>query len=155
MPFRAFLPLILTVLALSVAAEPTRYGAGVDQPTATSIREILKDPAGWAGKTVKVEGKVSGVCAMEGCWMEIESPEGDRLRIKVDDGVIVFPSEAAGRHAVAQGTVEVHELTRERYVGWRRHLAEEKGTTFDEASVGEGPYRIVQIRGTGAEIAGE
>ena len=45
------------------------------------------------------------------------------------------------------------DMERDAYVAWRRHLAEELGQTFDEASVGDGPYRIVQIAGTGAEIA--
>lgn len=150
---RTLLASSLALLAFNATAEPTRYGAGVDQPTTTAIRDILKDPTAWAGKIVRVEGKVTGVCAMKGCWMEVESAEGERLRIKVDDGVIVFPSEAQGRHAVAQGAVEVRELGREQYVGWLRHLAEEQGQSFDEASVGDGPYRIVQLRGTGAEIA--
>ena len=70
----------------------------------------------------------------------------------MDDDVIVFPLEAEGRHAVAQGTVEVKDMTREEYVDWLGHMAEVRGLEFDEASVGEGPYRFIQILGTGAEI---
>lgn len=85
----------------------------------------------------------------------LEPAIGDRLRIKVEDDVIVFPRESEGRWAVAQGTVEVKNLTRGHYAGWLRHLAEEQGETLDEANVGEGPYRLVQIQGTGAEISAD
>lgn len=144
---------ILTALiAAGAAADLQRFGTGVEIARTTPIRDIVGDPDTWAGKAVRVEGQVTGVCAKKGCWMELESLDGDRLRIKVEDDVIVFPREAEGRWAAAQGMVDVLELTREQYAGWLRHLAEEKGESFDEASVGEGPYRIVQIQGTGAEI---
>ena len=151
--------LTLSLLTLTLAipagalADLEAFGDGVELETATPIRDIVKDPKAWEGKTVRVEGTVHGVCAKKGCWMELESRDGDLLRVKVEDDVIVFPREAAGRWAAAQGKVEVQELTREQYEGWLRHLAEENGETFDEASVGEAPYRVVQIRGTGAEIA--
>ncbi len=156
--------LVLPLLAApAVAGDPpgpavaeksvaTVYGDGVDLTETTPIRDIVADPEAWAGKEVRVEGRVTGVCAKKGCWMELESPGEHHLRIKVEDDVIVFPAEAEGRLALAQGTVEVKELSREEYTGWQRHLAEEQGETFDENSVGEGPYRLVQIKGTGAEI---
>ncbi len=135
------------------AAEPAVYGDGVDLADTTPIGDIVADPEAWAGKTVRVEGKVTGVCPKKGCWMELASPDDHHLRIKVEDDVIVFPAEAEGHRAVAQGTVEVKELSRDQYVDWQRHLAEEQGEDFDEASVGEGPYRLVQVKGTGAKIA--
>lgn len=146
---------LILMVAASVVAENERFGAGVDLQAITPIGDIVTDPDAWASKTVRVEGKVVGVCAKKGCWMELESRAGDRLRIKVEDDVIVFPRESEGRWAVAQGTVEVKNLTREQYAGWLRHLAEEQGETLDEASVGEGPYRLVQIKGTGAEISAD
>jgi len=147
--------LAATLAAGGAAAETQTYGAGVDLDEATPIGVIVADPETWAGKQVRIEGTVVGVCAMKGCWMELESRDAQRLRVKVDDGVIVFPPAAEGRWAVAQGTVELMELTREQYTGWLRHLAEEQGRDFDEATVGEGPYRLVQIRGEGAEIVAD
>ena len=148
------LTLALVVGSGAIAA-PERFGAGVDLETAVPIRDIVADPDAWVGKTVRVEGKVAGVCAKKGCWLELESRDGDHLRVKVEDDVIVFPRESEGRCAVAQGTVEVKDLTREQWAGWLRHMAEEQGEVFDEESVGSGPYRLVQIKGTGAEIDGE
>ena len=66
--------------------------------------------------------------------------------------MIVFPVTAKGRLAVAEGVLEAIPMTRESYVGWMAHLAEERGQTFDASSVGDGPFRILQLKGTGARI---
>ena len=127
------------------------YGAGLTLDTPTAIADLVGDPETYAGQKVRVAGTVSEVCPRKGCWMSLR--DGDAaVRIKVEDDVIVFPAEAVDRDAVAEGTVEVLELDREHYVSWLAHLAEERGERFDPEAVGNGPYRLVQIRGTGAEI---
>lgn len=136
-----------------VAAGDTKkvYGDGLAGAELIEISEILEDPEGFEGKTVRVQGKVMEVCPNMGCWMDIEDSTG-RIQIKVDDGVIVFPTTAVGKESIAEGKVEVLSLTKEKYAGWLEHMAQEKGETFDPATVGDPPYRIVRIRGTGAEI---
>jgi hypothetical protein len=133
------------------------FGAGVDLEETTAIASILAAPDGFNGRLVRVEGKVHEVCRMAGCWMEIvgEDGSGTSLKVKVDDGVIVFPVSSLGHQAVAQGTVEVQEMTRERYVAHQQHLADEMNETFDESSIGDGPFQSVQVHGTGAEVCSD
>ena len=152
---KILLPLaFLLLLAPALRADTQTYGAGVKEPETTSVSKILADPDSYVGRTVRIEGQVVDVCPMKGCWMELEERDGgSRLRVKVDDGVIVFPVTAKGKIAVAEGIVEAIPMTRERYVAWLQHLAEERGQTFDPKTVGEGPFRILQLRGTGARIA--
>ena len=147
------LALLLLAAVPGTAEEAEVYGAGVDLEEATRIADILADPDAGIGKTVRVEGGVLDVCPRKGCWIEIGG-EGESIRIKVEDDVIVFPAAAKGRLAAAQGEVEAIEMTREKYVGWLAHLAEERGEEFDAetADVGDGPYRIIHIKGTGARI---
>lgn len=89
--------------------EPRKYGEGVSLETVTPLASIIEKPGDFAGRTVRVEGTVTAVCTHEGCWMTL-APEGQdggpTLRLKVDDGVIVFPVTAKGRKAAAQGVVE-------------------------------------------------
>jgi len=146
------LGLILVAVAARVRAGET-YGSGVHVAEATPIAKILADPDAYVGKTVRIEGKVLDVCPMKGCWMELAGDDSKQsLKVKVDDGVMVFPVTSKGRLAVAEGTVEAIPMTKEQYVGWLEHLAEERGEAFDAASVGEGPFRILQLKGTGARI---
>ncbi len=147
---------VATAVALVpyVQAGDKTYGTGVKTAETTSMAKILADPDAWVGKKVRIEGKVVDVCPMKGCWMELEETNGGaKMKVKVDDGVIVFPVDAKGKLAVAEGVVESIPMTRERYVAWLEHLAEEKGQKLDPATVGDGPYRIFQIKGAGAEIA--
>ena len=143
----------LLLMPATVAAEVETYGDGVTVEEATPIAKILADPDAFIGKTVRVEGGVLDVCPKKGCWIEV-GDEGENIRVKVDDGVIVFPAAAQGRIAAAQGEVEAVDMSRESYIGWLAHLAEEKGETFDElgADLGDGPFRIIRIKGTGARI---
>lgn len=108
--------LLISALMLAfVAAQETRASAeevvGV-RPSLTSITpiaDVLARPADFEGKTVRMEGVVTAVCTMRGCWMALASadaPNGRTVHFKVDDGVIVFPLSAKGKRATAQGVVE-------------------------------------------------
>ncbi len=146
-----FLCALLALVPAARAAEET-FGAGVTLTEPTPIARLLAEPDAWVGKRVRVEGKVADVCQMKGCWMEVAESAEARIRVKVEDGVIVFPKDATGRQAVAEGVVESISMSREQYVGWMSHLAEEQGKTFDAAQVGDGPFRLLQLRGEGARL---
>ena len=58
------------------------------------------------GKKVLVEGTVVGVCAKRGCWINLSGDkEFEQIRIKVNDGEIVFPMEVKGKTATVEGEV--------------------------------------------------
>jgi hypothetical protein len=129
------------------------FGRGVTLAETTPAGDILDRPEAWSGRQVQVEGEVVGVCEMAGCWMELRAGAGERaVRVKVNDGEIVFPVAARGRRAVAEGTVAVSELDRAAYLRRLQHEADEQGRSFDPATVGAGPFRVLEIKGTGAEI---
>jgi hypothetical protein len=100
----------LLIVTMSVATRGAEtYGAAPTVSDATPIAQLLAKPADFQGKTVRVEGVVTGVCTMMGCWMALaptDAPKGPAILIKVDDGVIVFPTSARGKRATAQGVVE-------------------------------------------------
>lgn len=148
-PLSAVLALALALVTLPAAAET--LGEGVTLAEATPIHAILADPDAWVGKEVRIEGGVLDVCPMKGCWVEI-GEEGESLRVKVEDDVIVFPADAKGKILAAQGTVEAIDMTRDQHIAWLTHLAEEKGEDFDPSTVGDGPFRTVRIAGTGARL---
>ena len=100
---------VLCAVALVAAADGTKYGKGVTLDTPTSVATLLATPDAYVGKTVRVDGVVTNVCQEMGCWMAVASeadPTGPTVRLKVEDGVIVFPKEAKGRRASAEGTFE-------------------------------------------------
>lgn len=131
-------------------AKGQSFGAGVKLASATPIESILSEPTKFAGQTVRVEGIVTDVCQMRGCWFEMAGEKaGQKLRFKVTDGEMVFPAESKGKHAVAEGVVAVHELSLEDSKEYAAEEARENNKPFDPASVTT-PTRIVRLDGTGA-----
>jgi len=134
----------------AAAVEGTKYGAGVTLTETVAVDAILADPNAYKGKTVRVEGMVVDVCPKRGCWFELAgSAPGQKLKFKVTDGEMVFPVDAKGQIAVAQGEVSVRELTLEETKQNAEYEAKEYGKAYDPASI-TSPKSIVRIDGTGA-----
>lgn len=98
------------VAAASVAlAAQEKFGAGVQIDQPTPIADIVKNPEAFVGQTIRVDGTATAVCQHMGCWMAVsESDKADAptVRLKVEDGVIVFPVSAKGKAVSAEGVFE-------------------------------------------------
>ncbi len=171
---KRFLILNVVVIAMCVlpvlaAGDVETYGDGVTLTEAVAIDTLLASPDDYVGKVVRVDGVITGVCKKRGCWMQVTDPEsGNGVRIKVEDGVIVFPYTSMGREAAAEGVFEAIKLTPEQIEA--RTAAEHnhaEGETCDKTGPkgeGEGAGAgcdapavneyIYMIRGTGAIIKG-
>lgn len=99
--------LVLAVTWVSAEEKVTKFGQGVTMTSATAIADLAARPEAFVGKTVRVDGVVEAVCENMGCWMQLkDATSGKMVRIKVDDGVIVFPVSAKGKQASAEGVFE-------------------------------------------------
>lgn len=141
----------LIVFSISIFGQVEKLGKEITLTEKTKISDILADPESFVGKTVLVEGEVFDVCPKSGCRMELKSDKDEKIRIKAKDGEIVFPVEAIGKKAIAEGTVYRIDLTQEEAIKFYEHIAEESGAEFDPSTI-TGPVTIYQIRGIGAEI---
>jgi hypothetical protein len=143
---------IACLLAVSVvllpAATPLGKPLTVSEPV--PVAALMANPDASVGKVVQVRGKVTEVCERMGCWMQLVDGRTG-VRVKVQDGDIVFPKSAIGRTAIAEGTLNKLQLSREQAIARAKHEAEERGTKFNPASVKTGAT-IYQIQGTGALI---
>lgn len=129
------------------------YGAGVSELTTVAISELVSDPTAYEGKTVRVEGMVTDVCAKRGCWFEMAgTAPGEKARFKVQDGEMVFPMSAKGKSAVAQGKIVTQTLSLEETRAMEEHYAKESGREFDPSTITAGKT-VFRIDGTGAVIA--
>ncbi|UCG85478.1 MAG: DUF4920 domain-containing protein [Gemmatimonadota bacterium] len=154
---RLLAPMCLATVVLLAACsradtDSTVYGEELTLSDTTLVSDILADPIGFVGERVLVAGTVVEVCDKRGCWLELASDkEFERIRVKVEDGVIVFPMSARGHRAVVEGIVEEVSLSLEQAVEQAKHHADEHGLEFDPASV-TGPTTYYQLRGIGAVI---
>jgi len=80
--------LILSFVISAMAAMPaaagdtTSYGDGVTLKEAVAIDTLLANPDDYIGRTVRVDGVITGVCKKRGCWMQVtDSESGNGVRI--------------------------------------------------------------------------
>jgi hypothetical protein len=141
--------LLVAVVVLSAAGafgDETKLGAGVTLSEATPIAALVKSPADYAGKTVRIDGIATAVCAEMGCWMAVadsDKKDAPTVRLKVDhNGAIVFPMSAKGKKVSAEGTFEA-------IGGSDEHAKEAASEHAKEDKAASTQY---QIKATGAVI---
>ena len=161
---KALTAVVLVALALPAAAEEIKLGGGVTLKDATPIAAITAKPADFVGKTVRIDGVATAVCAHMGCWMAI-APEGQpaapTVRLKVEDGVIVFPVSAKGKKVSAEGVFEEVKTAEDKEAAAEhaKHHAQSKHdpkASHDAAKhatrTDHSPAKQYQIKATGAVI---
>jgi len=139
------------LVAATVCLAEVKLGKPLTLKEPISVEKLLSAPDSYVGKTVQVKGKVTEVCEMMGCWMNLSDGSAKMIRIKVNDGDIVFPKDAPGKMAVAEGKLSKQELSKEQVIASAKHEAEEQGRKFDPSTVKSGKT-VYQIDGTGAVI---
>lgn len=158
------LAVVMVVAAAVAGAGDTVYGKGVNLADAVAIEALLAQPQDYVGKTVRVDGVITGVCKKRGCWMQVTDPDsGAGVRFKVEDGVIVFPYEAMGHRAQAEGVftaIAVDPPAAEQKAAHAGHEEHAEGESCDKSAEGQkagcdAPKQgnvIYLIQGTGAII---
>jgi hypothetical protein len=168
---KRFLILSIAVIAMTaapaIAGDSESYGDGVSLDEAVAIDVLLNNPNDYVGRKVRVDGVITAVCKKRGCWMQVTDPEsGKGVRIKVEDGVIVFPYTSMGREAQAEGIFEAIKLTPEQIEARTEDAHDQaEGAACDKdgpksPAAGTGcdlppvDQYVYLIRGTGAVIKG-
>lgn len=151
-----YILLIVLSILLSVslfADDVKKYGEEITATEKVKISEVLENPTAYEGKKVLVEGTILNVCEKRGCWIELASDkEFESIRVKVQDGVIVFPMEAKGKTALVEGefysfSVESDAECSGKECGDHKKEGEEK------CEHGKNEVKtIYQIKGLGAKI---
>lgn len=140
--------LLIVTVSISFANEE-KYGKEITIKEKTDISKILETPSKFEGKTILVEGDVLAVCPSKGCWIEVSGEkEGEKLKVKVEDGVIVFPQDAKGKKALVEGTIEVVKAESE----CGGHEGEEAKADEGGCCSGSKSAKVYQLRGLGAVI---
>jgi hypothetical protein len=149
----AVLSAITASASLVVFAAEVKLGKPLTLKEPAAVATITAKPEPLVGQTIQVKGTVTEVCQMMGCWMALRdlTDHAALVRVKVNDGDIVFPKDSIGKTAIAEGKLTRIQLTREQAIARARHEAEEQGRKFDPKSVKSGTT-IYQIAGAGAVI---
>lgn len=147
---------LLTFASLSLSgvshAETLHFGEALTHQPPVAVSALLASPEEYLDKTVTIEGTVVGVCSMRGCWADIASDARfQKLRLKVQDGDMVFPMHAKGRKAIATGKLYAVHLSQAQTQRYLAALAKRNGEEFDPNTVTEG-MAIYQVEPVAVDI---
>ena len=125
-----------------------KRGAPIGSAKKVSLAKVMKDPAKYSGKTVRVEGVIVRSCKTEGCWAELAATaDGKSVRVKMKDHAFFIPLQSAGAQARAEGVFTVKNLTK----GQVDHMIEEDGAKFPNRSA-DGTVTEISFEATGIEL---
>jgi hypothetical protein len=107
------------------------YGDIITKDKATTLAAVEADMNNakvTEMKNVKITGKVSGVCKVKGCWMEVDNGKGQNVRIRFKDYEFFVPRDCEGQTVYAQGIARFDTTS----VAMLRHYAEDAGKSKKE-----------------------
>lgn len=87
------------------------FGEEFDASTAVPVEKVAANPAGFTGRPIAVSGMVTEVCQAMGCWMTLQVPDGENVRVVMprdENGNYKFTlaRDLSGRNAVIMGTLD-------------------------------------------------
>ena len=115
-----------------------------------SLADVVKNADKLTGKTLRVEGEITGVCQAKGCWMELgklDSKGNPPLFVKFKDYGFFMPKDSSGRTAIVEGTMTFKQET----VAETRHYLEDAGKHEEAKKVTEG-RKILRFMASGVAI---
>jgi Domain of unknown function (DUF4920) len=131
----------------ATAGDVVRRGEPIGDSPAVAFADVLKEPAKFAGKTVRIEGVVERVCKAEGCWMQI-APKPDAVesvRVTFDHKFNV-PKDADKWKFRAEGEFSLKVLSKEEV----EHLVKDDGAKIKTNA--DGTANEVSFLATGVEL---
>jgi hypothetical protein len=127
-------------------ADVRTFGKPLSIKKAVSLQEALQQPAKYQNEKVLLEGKISDVCQMKGCWLMLS--DGERaIRIKFENYSFFVPKDSRGKKARAEGRLIQETLSEE----MARHYAAEQSTKSDPSEI-KGPQSVVTFEAAGVAI---
>ena len=77
---------------------------------------------------LKFAGKVNSVCKMKGCWMKLDLPGDEEVRVTFKDYGFFVPKDIEDREVIVEGKAFLKEIS----VEDQKHFAEDEGKSEEE-----------------------
>jgi hypothetical protein len=120
------------------------FGEKIDADGAITANELPAKLQSTKSVEVKVSGKVTEVCKMEGCWLRMETANGSML-IKMKDHAFLVPLAMNGKTIVVDGTATLKETS----VEMLKHYAEDAGKSKAEIDAIKEPKKEITMEAKG------
>jgi len=137
---------LLSFVLLAKDAGVRTFGKPLSIKKTLNLKDALQQPAQYQNQRVLLEGKISDVCQMKGCWLILS--DGERsIRIKFEGYSFFVPKDSWGKKVRAEGRLIQETLSED----MARHYAAEQLTKSDPSAI-KGPQRVVTFEAAGVAI---
>lgn len=104
------------------------YGDSIFNNSVRSTNELQAMMQKSSFMKLKVKGIVDEVCEKKGCWLTMNLPNGETMRVNFKNYGFFVPKDIKGKEIIIDGDAKVEELS----VEDQRHFAEDGGATKAE-----------------------
>lgn len=122
-----------------------QYGADLTLTNAISIDDAISATDAGAQDPLLIEGEVTAVCQVKGCWMGFTTENGE-IRVTFKDYGFFVPLNIVGKTVLAEGTLEKVTLS----LRDSKHLVKDAGGDPDTVTE---PIVEYQMVATGVKVA--
>ncbi len=95
-----------------------------------------------------IQGKINEVCTSKGCWLSMDLPNGESMRVTFKDYGFFVPTNSQGFPIILEGVGKMVETD----VETLRHFAEDQGKSEEEINAITEPKKEITFEATGAII---
>jgi len=109
----------------TIAGSYGEYVSTDNAVTVTDMFQTLQQTGSFDGKVI---GEINEVCKSKGCWMTMELPDGNKMRVTFKDYGFFVPTTSSGYMAIVHGKASKTVTD----VETLRHFAEDEGLSAEE-----------------------
>lgn len=113
---------------VQVEKEDTFFGESFKVEEEIELINLMSEMENYDSVMAVVEAKVTEVCQSRGCWMKVELPNGESMRVTFKDYGFFMPKDLAGQTVKMQGIAKKEETD----VETLKHFAEDAGKSEEE-----------------------
>ena len=113
---------------IAIEEENDFLGESFDVENEIQLADLVNDMNSNDSVMAVVEAKVTEVCQAKGCWMKVELPNGESMRVTFKDYGFFMPKNLAGSSVKMVGMAKIEETD----VETLKHFAEDGGKSDEE-----------------------
>lgn len=135
------------------SSEETEYPTGnfgqeIKEENAVSLNQLVAELEREDKFEGKVYGEIKEVCTHKGCWMTLDLPNGETMRVTFKDYGFFVPKNSHGYPVIIEGVARKSMTD----VETLRHYAEDAGKSQEEINAINSPKQEYAFEATGVII---
>lgn len=124
------------------------YGADLAEKPVLIPSQLVEEVTQKGVFEGQIAGQIKEVCASKGCWLTMELPSGQSMRVTFKDYGFFVPTNSAGFPVILEGVATLTETD----VATLRHYAEDAGKSKEEVEAITEPKKEITFEAVGVVI---